>query len=105
MANQYQPLLDSMESGLKDILNSLIDGTIEDLDGPIREISARLSLAARRGRSDLVAACKDQLQLVVLEKELRLRSEADGFLDTFLSMGINALISGAVGGLGSLRVR
>jgi hypothetical protein len=103
MANQFQPLLDGMEQGLKDILNTLIDGTVEDLDGPIREISARLTMAARRNRPDLVEACKDQLQLVVLEKELRLRSEADGFLDTFLSMGINALISGAVGGLGSLR--
>ncbi len=30
MANQYQPLVDAMEHGVKDVLNQLIDGTIED---------------------------------------------------------------------------
>jgi len=103
MANQFQPLLDSMESGLKDILDQLIDGTAENLDGPVREIASRLTLAARRNRMDLVDACKDQLALIVLEKELRLRSDADDFMDTLISVGINALINGAVGALASTR--
>lgn len=94
-----QILVDAMESGVKDILNELIDGTVSDLDGPVREISARLTMAARRNRPDLVQACKDQLLLIVLEKELTLRSTADGWLDTVLNVGINALINGAVGAL------
>lgn len=103
MANQYQPLMDAMESGVKDILGSIIDGSIEDLDGPVREIAARLTLAARRNRPDLVQMCQDQLLLIVLEKELRLRSTADGWLDTVMSVGINALINGAIGALASAR--
>jgi len=103
MANQFQPLLDSMESGIKDILDQMIDGTVEDLDGPVRDIASRLTLAARRGRMDLVAASKDQLALIVMEKELRLRSEADGFMDTIINVGINALINGALGALASAR--
>jgi len=103
MANQFQPLVDAMESGVKDILGEIIDGSVEDLDGPVREIAARLTMAARRGRLDLVQACQDQLLLIVLEKELRLRSEADGFLDTMLNVGINALVNGAIGALASAR--
>jgi hypothetical protein len=103
MANKFQPLVDAMESGIKDILGEIIDGTITDLDGPVREIAARLTMAARRGRPDLVEASKDQLTLIVLEKELRLRSEADDFLDTVLKVGINALINGAVGALATAR--
>ena len=103
MANP-QLLLDGMEQGLKDILNEVIDGTYEDLDGPVRDIAARMTMAARRNRMDLVQACKDQLLLIVLEKELRLRSESSGFLDTIISVGVNALINGALGALASQRV-
>jgi len=102
MANA-QILIDELELGLKDLLNELIDGSIEDLDGPIRLIAQRMAMAARRQRMDLVEASKDQLALIVLEKELRLRSEADGWFETILGIGINALISGAIGGLGRAR--
>jgi hypothetical protein len=100
---QFKPLLDAMENGVKGILGELIDGTIEDLDGPIREISARLALAARRGRKDLVDASKDQLAIIVLEKRLRIEGAGDGMFEQLLGMGIDALIGGAIGGLGSLR--
>ena len=100
MANP-QLLADGMEQGLKDILSEVIDGTISDLDGPVREISARLTMAARRGRMDLVQASKDQLLLIILEKELRLKSSSSGFLDTIINVGVNALISGAIGALAS----
>lgn len=103
MANQYQPLVDAMESGVKDILGSLIDGSIEELDGPIREISARLTMAARRGRMDLVQASRDQLEMLVLEKQLRVSMEGTGIMDTILSVGVNALINGAIGALASAR--
>lgn len=104
MANQYQPLIDAMEQGVKDILNGLIDGTIEDLDGPIREISQRLTMAARRGRLDLVEMCRDQLELIVLEKRLRLEMQGSGVLGSVLTMGVNALVNGAIGALASRRV-
>lgn len=104
MANvNGQALLDGMEKGVKEIMGSLIDGSIEDLDGPIREISARLAMSARRNRPDLVEACRDQLQLLALEKQLRIQTEGTGLLDMMLNMGVNALINGAIGGLGSLK--
>lgn len=102
-AEQYQPLLDAMESGVKQLVGELIEDTIEDLDGPIREISARLAMAARRKRHDLVAASKDQLAIIVLEKRLRLEQEGSGLWETMLNMGIDLLVNGAIGGLGSLR--
>jgi len=104
MANQYQPLVDAMEQGVKDMLNQLIDGSIEDLDGPIREISLRLTMAARKNRMDLVAMCRDQLELIVLEKRLRLEGQGDGVLGTVLNVGINALVNGAIGALASKRL-
>lgn len=88
-----------MESGIKDILGQVIDGTISDLDGPVRDIAARLTMAARRNRPDLVQACQDQLLLLVLEKEMRLRSSSNGFLDSMLNVGINALVNGAMAAL------
>jgi hypothetical protein len=105
MANEKANILiGELEGGLKDLLNELIDGSVEDLDGPIRLIAQRMAMAARRQRMDLVEMSKDQLQLIVLEKELRIRSEFDGFWQNLLNIGINALISGAIGGLGRARV-
>jgi hypothetical protein len=92
-----------MESGIKEILGQLIDGTIEELDGPIRDISARLTMAARRKRMDLVEASKDQLALIVLEKRLRVEQMGSDLVGRLLGMGVDALIGGAIGGLGSLR--
>jgi len=103
MSNQFQPLFDAMESGVRSILDQLIDGTVEDLDGPIRDIASRLTLAARRNRMDLVEACQDQLKVIVIEKELVLKSGTSGFFDTVISVGINALINGAIGALNSQR--
>jgi hypothetical protein len=104
MANQYQPLVDAMEGGVKELLNTLIDGTIEELDGPIRDISLRMTMAARKNRPDLVAMCRDQLELIVLEKRLRLEFQGDGVLGAVLNMGLNALINGAIGALASKRL-
>jgi hypothetical protein len=103
MANQYQPLQDAMEEGLKSIVGNLIDGSIEDLDGPIRLIAQRLTMAARRKRMDLVEASKDQLALIVLEKRLRVEQMGSDLVGQLLGMGVDALIGGAIGGLGSLR--
>ena len=100
---QFKPLTDAMEAGVKSLVGNLIDGTIEDLDGPIREIALRLALAARRGRQDLVVACKDQLAIIVLEKRLRVEQEASGLWESMLDIGVDLLVKGAIGGLGSLR--
>lgn len=94
---------DALSGGIKELLNELIDGSVKDLDGPIREIAGRLALAAKRKRPDLVEMCKDQLQLIVIEKELRLKAGASDIWETILSMGINALVNGAIGGLGALK--
>jgi len=102
-SEQFKPLLGSIDTGIKDILGQLIDGTIEDLDGPIRDISNRLAFAARRKRQDLVDASIDQLAIIALEKRLRIEGMGSNTMQVLLSMGVNALINGAIGGLGSVR--
>lgn len=94
----------ALEGGLKGLLNELIDGAITDLDGPIRLAAQRLALAARRNKPELVAEVRDQLAVIVLEKELRLKSGGSALLETVLGIGLNALVNGAIGGLGSLKV-
>ncbi len=93
----------ALEGGLKELLSELIDGSIKDLDGPIREIAARLTLAAKRKRKDLVDECRDQLALIIIEKELRLKAGAGELWEMVLGVGLNALVNGAIGGLGALK--
>jgi len=96
-------LAGAMESGVKAILSQLIDGAITDLDGPIRDTAARLTLASRRGRQDLVDESRDQLALIIMEKERRLKVSGYDVLDTVLGIGLNALVNGAIAGLGALK--
>lgn len=105
MALNWQELQDGMEAGLKDLLNQLIDGTIADLDGPVRDIASRMAFAAKRGRPELVAECRDQLCLLVLEKELRIRGDSMDWLEGALNIGLGALLNGAIGGLNTIRPR
>ncbi len=95
-----------MALGVTDIVTSLVDESIADLTGPVKEISARLALAVRRkGRKDLVEMCRDQLALIVLEKRLRVEGAgSDLLVNMVVNIGINALVNGAVGGLNSLKV-
>ncbi len=93
-----------LEAGVKDILGRMIDGTVEDLEGPIKEIGSSLLLAVKRRRWDLVDASKDQLALIAIEKGLILQYEAEGLLEKMLGMGLDMLVKGAIGGLGSLTV-
>jgi hypothetical protein len=102
MAN-LNNLTSGLEQGLKGLLGQLIDGTIEDLDGPIRAIALRMSLAATAGRPDLVEESRDQLALIVREKQLRLTLGGAGLFETMLSIGINALVNGAIAGLAGLK--
>lgn len=97
-------LTGALEGGLKELLGQLIDGSISSLDGPIRETAARLALAAKRQRADLVEECKDQLTLIILEKELRLKAGANDLWQSILGLGLNALVNGAIGGLSALKI-
>lgn len=99
----WASLSNHLEAGVKTILNDLIDGSIKDLDGPIRETAQRLTIAARRRRQDLIDEAQDQLGLIVLEKELRLKAAGSGLFESALSIGLNALVNGAIGGLGALK--
>lgn len=99
-----ESLTGALTGGLKELLGDMIDGSISDLDGPIRSIAARLALAATRKRYDLVDECKDQLLLIIMEKELRLKAGVGELWEQMLGMGLNALVNGAIGGLGALKV-
>jgi hypothetical protein len=103
ISTDWNHLNTELERGLKELLDGLIDGAVTDLDGPVRETAQRMTLAAKRGRYDLVEASRDQLALLVLEKELRLKVEGFGLFEQILGMGINALINGAIAGLGGLK--
>ena len=103
ITQDWKSLGAALEGGVKELLNELIDGSIKDLNGPIREIAARLTLAAKRKRKDLVDECRDQLALIILEKELRLKAGAGDLWEKMLGIGLNALVNGAIGGLGVLR--
>lgn len=94
----------ALEDGVKGILNEMIDDSIADIQGPIRDISMRLAQSIRRpDRQDLVEACRDQLQMLVLEKRLKAAEGIEGFVGMFINVGVNALVTGAVGGLKSLK--
>lgn len=97
-------LADALGGGIKELLGELIEGSLKDLDGPVREIAPRLALAVKRKRQDLVDECRDQLALIILENELRLKAGASEFWEKLLGLGLNALVNGAIGGLGALKV-
>lgn len=103
ISTNWNHLNTELERGLKEMLNELIDGSIADLDGPVRETAQRMTVAAKRNRPDLVEASRDQLSLLVLEKELRLKVEGFGLFERMLNLGVNALINGAIAGLGGLK--
>lgn len=103
ISTDWKHLGGALENGVRELLDEMIDGAITELDGPIRDAGAMLAIAARRGRQDLVAEVQDQLALIVLEKELRLRTGGAELFDKLLGMGLNALVNGAIGGLGALR--
>lgn len=94
----------SFEAGIKDILNSAIDGAITELDGPVREASNLLMLATRHGDMGMVAEAQDQLYVIALNKGLRLKQGGMGLFETILGVGMNALVNGAIGGIASLKI-
>ena len=93
---------DQIEAALKAELARLLDGTVDQVDGPIREAANRLVVAARRGRRDLADECRDQLALALEERKLAARSGFESTLNVILQRGIGLLFDGLVAGLAGL---
>ena len=92
-----------LEQGIKEMFNGLIDDTIADIDGPIREASVQMATAAQLGRYDLVDAVRDQMHLLVLEKKLKAYLDVD-LVGIMIQMGTKALFDGAIAGLAGMKV-
>lgn len=84
--------------------NTIVEDGMADLDGPVREIAARMAVAARRQDQALMEACRDQLALVIQEREIQLKAGASGVMDFLIERGITLLVNGAIAGLAGLRV-
>ncbi len=91
-----------VEAALKAELSRLLDGTVDQIDGPIRDAANRLVVAARRGRRDLADECRDQLELELAAAKLRARSGFESTLNMILQRGIGLLFDGLVAGLAGL---
>ena len=97
-------LTDGLEAPLRGLVKELIDGTVADLDGPIRETAGLLAQAAAANRLDLVVAARDQLALIVLQKKIVAKASFKGIFDRVLLTGMNMLVNGAIAGLASVKV-
>lgn len=95
---------DQIEAALRAELSRLLDGTIDQVDGPIRDAANRLIVAARRGRRDLADECRDQLVLEIEAAKLRARSGFENILKIILERGIGLLFNGLVAGLTGVKV-
>jgi hypothetical protein len=93
---------DAVEAALKAELARLLDGTIDSVDGPIREAANRLVVAARRGRRDLADEARDQLALALEERRLAARVGFESTLNVVLQRGIGLLFDGLTAGLASV---
>jgi hypothetical protein len=93
---------DAVEAALKVELARLLDGTVDQIDGPIRDASNRLVVAARRGRRDLADEARDQLALELEAAKLRARVGFESTLGLVLQRGIGLLFDGLVAGLAGI---
>lgn len=97
-------LAQGLEGGLRDYVQSLIDGTVQELDGPIRQTAGLMAQAAAQGRMDLVEMARDQLALIMVEKKVRAKGALGHVMDRLLLQGMNLLVNGAIAGLSSVRL-
>jgi hypothetical protein len=100
-----QAARDQIEQALKAELSRVLDGTVDQLDGPIRDASNRLVVAARRGRRDLADECRDQLALEIDAAKMSARSGFENTLNVILQRGIGLLFDGLVAGLAGIGAR
>lgn len=96
---------DSVEAALKAELSRLLDGTVDAVDGPIREAANRIVVAARRGRRDLADEARDQLALALEERRLAARVGMESTLNVILQRGVGLLFDGLLAGLAGLGAR
>jgi len=98
-------LRNDLERALRQELNTLVGGAIEDLDGPIRDAANRLVIAVRRGPAGeaLVAEIKDELALRMAEKQIMAKAAYGSVFDVVLGVGMNMLFNGAVAGLAAAK--
>ena len=96
---------DGIEAALKAELARLLDGTVDAVDGPIRQAANRLLFAAQRGRRDLADEARDQLALALEERQLAARAGLESTLSVILQRGIGLLFDGLTAGLAGLGAR
>lgn len=96
---------DAIEAALKAELSRLLDGTVDQVDGPIRAAANRLAVAARTGRRHLAEEARDQLALELETAKLRARSGLEDTLAIVLGRGIGLLFDGLVAGLAGIGAR
>lgn len=105
MANDWVGMRDGVEKALRQELNTLVGGAIEDIDGPIRDAANRLVVAIRRGPAGeaLVGEIRDELTLRMVEKQIAAKAAYSGAFDIALGVGLNMLFNGAVAGLAAVK--
>jgi len=96
---------DQVEAALRAELARLLDGTVDAVDGPIRDAANRLVIAARRGRRDLADEARDQLALALEERRLKAREGLQSTLSVVLGRGVGLLFDGLAAGLAGLGAR
>ena len=99
----YSAARDQVEAALRAELSRLLAGTVDAVDGPIRDAANRLIVAARRGRRDLADECRDQLALELEARRVEAREGMESALNVVLQRGIGLLFDGLVAGLTGLR--
>ncbi len=94
-----------LETALKSEISKLVGGSIEDLEGPVRDAANRLVVAIRRGPTgaELVAEIQDELMLRMAEKKIAAKVAYSGVFDIVLGTGMNLLFSGAIAGLAAVK--
>ena len=105
MSKDWEGLRNEIEAALKQELAGLVDGSIDDLDGPVREAANRLVVAVRRGPAGqaLVEEIRDELALRMLEKQIKAKQAVGNVMDVVLGVGLNLLFKGAIGGLAAVK--
>lgn len=98
-------LADIIDETIRGELQDILGDIAEDLDTTIRQISARMAIAARRKRPDLVEACKDQLLMAVETRRATIEENLVPRLDNLLIYGIDFLFNGALGAFSTIKVQ
>lgn len=105
-STDWNAIRNAVEEALKGQVNSLVDGSIGNINGPMREAANRMTVAIRSGPTGekLIPEIRDQLELSLRIEEIRLKAAAQGSLNMILGIGLNLLFQGVTAGLGAIKV-